>query len=194
MNKFHAFYLDNVLLVRLINKQTDNTKKEGDITLLYSGDTLIGYNIFNIQLDLPKGLLDYNKEVETLVNDRLSKINQGPLEMEDVKSYFKVGYVKECEKHPDSNKLSVTQIDFGTGDLSQVVCGASNIAQGQKVVVAQPGAVLNDGTWIGKGKLLKVDSNGMVCSAKELGLAKESQGILVLEDNVQVGSRFFNEN
>jgi len=194
MNKFHAFYLDNVLLVRMVNKQTDHTKKEGDITLLYNGETLIGYNIFNVELDLPKGLLDYNKDVERLVNERLAKINQEPLEMEDVQSYFRVGFVKECEKHPDSNKLSVTQIDFGNGDLSQVVCGASNITQGQKVVVAQPGAVLNDGTWIGKGKLLKVDSNGMVCSAKELGLSKESQGILVLEEDAVVGSRFFNEN
>jgi len=193
MNKFHAFYVQGNLLVRLSNKETTSYTSEGDVTVLYNKDQVIGYNLFDCDLSIPSGLVSYNKKTEDFVNKRLAKIEQGPLEMDDVKDYFRIGYVKECQKHPESNKLSVTKIEFGDGDESQVVCGASNIAQGQKVVVARPGAVLNNGTWIGKGKLLKVDSEGMVCSAKELGLAKESQGILVLDDGEQAGSRFFND-
>ncbi|GGH13888.1 phenylalanine--tRNA ligase subunit beta [Paenibacillus segetis] len=105
-----------------------------------------------------------------------------------------VGYVKSKEKHPDADKLNVCIIDAGVGEDLQIVCGAKNIDAGQKVPVALVGAKLPDGLEIKKAKLRGVVSQGMICSAKELGmniklLPKEQQeGILVLPENTEIGT------
>ncbi|KRE40658.1 phenylalanine--tRNA ligase subunit beta [Paenibacillus sp. Soil724D2] len=105
-----------------------------------------------------------------------------------------VGFVKSREKHPDADKLSVCIIDAGQGEDLQIVCGAKNIDAGQKVPVAMIGAVLPGGLQIKRAKLRGVESQGMICSAKELGLndkllPKEIQeGILVLPEDTEVGS------
>jgi phenylalanyl-tRNA synthetase beta chain len=104
-----------------------------------------------------------------------------------------VGYVKSREKHPDADKLSVCVIDAGQGEDLQIVCGAKNIDTGQKVPVAMIGAVLPGGLEIKRAKLRGVESQGMICSAKELGLndkllPKEIQeGILVLPEDTEIG-------
>ncbi|KWX80659.1 phenylalanyl-tRNA synthase subunit beta [Paenibacillus riograndensis] len=103
-----------------------------------------------------------------------------------------VGYVKSKEKHPDADKLNVCIVDAGQGEDLQIVCGAKNVAAGQKVPVALVGAKL-PGLEIKKAKLRGVLSQGMICSAKELGLndkllPKELQeGILVLPENTEIG-------
>lgn len=103
------------------------------------------------------------------------------------------GEVKTREKHPDADKLSVCTVDVGGGELLQIVCGAPNVAAGQKVPVALVGATLPGGVKIKRAKLRGVESQGMICSAKELGmndklLPKELQeGILVLPENVEIG-------
>lgn len=103
------------------------------------------------------------------------------------------GYVKSREKHPDADKLSVCIVDAGQGEDLQIVCGAKNVAQGQKVPVALVGAKLPDGLVIKRAKLRGVESMGMICSAKELGLndkllPKEIQeGILVLPEDTEIG-------
>ncbi|WP_261302360.1 phenylalanine--tRNA ligase subunit beta [Paenibacillus andongensis] len=105
-----------------------------------------------------------------------------------------VGFVKSREKHPDADKLSVCIIDAGQGEDLQIVCGAKNIDAGQKVPVAMIGAVLPGGLQIKRAKLRGVESQGMICSAKELGLndkllPKEIQeGILVLPEDTEIGS------
>ncbi|MEC0225842.1 phenylalanine--tRNA ligase subunit beta [Paenibacillus alba] len=105
-----------------------------------------------------------------------------------------VGYVKTREKHPDADKLSVCTIDAGQGEDLQIVCGAKNVDAGQKVPVAMIGAVLPGGLQIKRAKLRGVESQGMICSAKELGLndkllPKEIQeGILVLPEDTEIGS------
>ncbi|WP_438446546.1 phenylalanine--tRNA ligase subunit beta [Gorillibacterium sp. sgz5001074] len=104
-----------------------------------------------------------------------------------------VGYVKDRSKHPDADKLSVCIVDAGTGEDLQIVCGAKNVAAGQKVPVAMVGAKLPDGLVIKRAKLRGVESQGMICSAKELGLndkllPKEIQeGILVLPEDTRIG-------
>jgi phenylalanyl-tRNA synthetase beta chain len=104
-----------------------------------------------------------------------------------------VGYVVEKEKHPDADKLNVCQVDVGSGEMLQIVCGAKNVAAGQKVPVAVVGAKLPGDFKIKKAKLRGVASNGMICSAKELGMndklmPKEIQeGILVLPEDLEVG-------
>lgn len=100
------------------------------------------------------------------------------------------------QQHPDADKLNVCQVVDGSGEQIQVVCGAANVAIGQKVAFARVGAVLpgdakNGGFKIGKAKLRGVESHGMICSASELGLAEEtSEGILVLPDDAPVGEDF----
>ncbi|TDG00417.1 phenylalanine--tRNA ligase subunit beta [Paenibacillus piri] len=104
-----------------------------------------------------------------------------------------VGYVKTREKHPDADKLSVCTVDIGQSDDLQIVCGAKNVDAGQKVPVAVVGAKLPDGLNIKRAKLRGVESQGMICSAKELGLndrllPKEIQeGILVLPGDTKIG-------
>lgn len=105
-----------------------------------------------------------------------------------------VGYVLEKEKHPDADKLNVCKIDAGTGETLQIVCGAPNVAAGQKVPVALVGARLPGDLQIKRAKLRGVESQGMICSARELGindklLPKELQeGILVLPADTPVGT------
>ncbi|WP_110687402.1 phenylalanine--tRNA ligase subunit beta [Salinicola aestuarinus] len=93
--------------------------------------------------------------------------------------------------HPDADKLNVCQVDDGSGDPVQVVCGAPNVAEGQKVPFARVGAVLPDDFKIKKAKLRGVESRGMICSASELGLEEErSAGIHVLPEDAPVGADF----
>ncbi|MEL6722219.1 MAG: phenylalanine--tRNA ligase subunit beta [Pseudomonadota bacterium] len=101
-----------------------------------------------------------------------------------------VGEVKECEQHPNADKLRVCQVDVGTDTLTQIICGASNVAAGLKVPVALPGARLGADFKIRKTKLRGVASLGMICSAAELGLAESSPGILPLADDAPVGEDF----
>jgi phenylalanyl-tRNA synthetase beta chain len=104
-----------------------------------------------------------------------------------------VGFVKSREKHPDADKLSVCTVDVGQGEDLQIVCGAKNVDTGQKVPVAIVGAKLPDGLNIKRAKLRGVESQGMICSAKELGLndkllPKEIQeGILILPEDTEIG-------
>lgn len=105
-----------------------------------------------------------------------------------------VGYVKTKEKHPDADKLNVCTVDVGQEEDLQIVCGAANVAAGQKVPVAVIGAVLPGDFKIKRAKLRGVESQGMICSAKELGindklLPKEIQeGILVLPEQTEIGT------
>ncbi|MFP4529145.1 MAG: phenylalanine--tRNA ligase subunit beta, partial [Candidatus Kapaibacterium sp.] len=100
---------------------------------------------------------------------------------------FFTGKVVSCEKHPDADKLSVCQVDYGRGER-QIICGASNVAAGQKVMVAAPGAYIPAGDFeIGKRKIRGVESEGMICSQAELGLGEDSGGIEVLPEDTEIG-------
>jgi phenylalanyl-tRNA synthetase beta chain len=101
---------------------------------------------------------------------------------------FVVGIVTEREKHPNADRLSVCTVDTGDGDPRTIVCGAPNVAAGQIVPVALPGATMPGGAKLGKAKLRGVESHGMILSAAELELAEESEGILVLEDGAAPGT------
>ena len=95
---------------------------------------------------------------------------------------FVVGRVLAAEPHPNADRLRVCAVDTGDGERT-IVCGAANVAAGQTVPVALPGAVLPGGMKIGKAKLRGVESAGMICAASELELGEGSSGILVLEDD-----------
>lgn len=102
-----------------------------------------------------------------------------------------VGRVKECVKHPNADKLSLTKVDLGLEEDAQIVCGAPNLAAGQKVLVATVGTTLYSAEgepWkIKKGKIRGEVSEGMICAEDELGLGNDHSGIIVLPDDVEVG-------
>ena len=114
-------------------------------------------------------------------------------EVQSIKGGLKglyVGKVLTCEMHPNSDHLHVTTVDLGKGEPSQIVCGAPNVAAGQKVIVADLGCVLYDGDKefvIKKSKLRGVDSCGMICAEDEIGIGTSHDGIIVLPEDAQVG-------
>ena len=100
-----------------------------------------------------------------------------------------IAEVKSVEKHPDADRLNVTQVDAGTGELVQIVCGAPNVKAGIKVPCSLPGAVLPGNFKIKPTKMRGVVSNGMLCSAKELGLPDDGvDGLHILPDDSPVGA------
>ena len=99
----------------------------------------------------------------------------------DALDNFVVGRVIEAEQHPNADRLRVCLVDVGDHDPSQIVCGAPNVAAGQTVAVARPGAVMPDGSKLGKAKLRGVESNGMILAEDELAIGTEHDGIMVLE-------------
>ncbi|MDQ2719626.1 MAG: phenylalanine--tRNA ligase subunit beta [Bacteroidota bacterium] len=122
------------------------------------------------------------------------------LEVEDIQKYEQVnngleslfiGKVILCEKHPDADKLKLTTIDNGKGETLQIVCGAPNVAVGQKVIVAPVGATLypikGEPITIKKAKIRGAESHGMLCAEDEIGLGKSHEGIIVLPEDVKTG-------
>lgn len=102
-----------------------------------------------------------------------------------------VGQVLTCAPHPNSDHLHVTTVDLGKGEPQQIVCGAPNVAAGQKVIVADLGCVLYDGDKefvIKKSRLRGVDSFGMICAEDEIGVGNDHSGIIVLPDDAVVGT------
>ena len=99
-----------------------------------------------------------------------------------------VARIAASVQHPNADKLSVTQIDLGQADMLQVVCGAKNFKVGDKVPLATLGTRLPNGVEIKQAPLRGVDSFGMLCSAKELGLSEESSGLLILPADLAPGT------
>ena len=134
-------------------------------------------------------LVDLPADVEALAR----ALTMGGLEVEEIEpvaasfSGIVVAQVKSVAPHPNADKLRVTEVDAGTGEVLTIVCGAPNVAAGQRVPCALIGAKLPN-LAIGKAKLRGVESSGMLCSARELGLSQEHAGLLVLPDDAPIGS------
>src|SRR5450830_1211716 len=138
----------------------------------------------------------------TLTSEELSHLlTMSGLEVEEVEpvappfSNVVVGLVREMEKHPNADRLNVCQVDVGTGTLLNIVCGAPNVRPGLKVVCAKAGAVLPPGAdgkpfEIKVGKLRGVESQGMLCSARELKLSEDHGGLMELPEDAPIGADF----
>ena len=121
-------------------------------------------------------------------SDIAKTFNSIGLEVDRIEEYrvpqkIVFGKVLECEKHPDADKLNVCQVDIGSS-IRQIVCGASNVRAGLNVVVATVGAKMPGGLLIKPVKLRGIDSDGMICSASEIGLPDLGKGILELDDSI----------
>ena len=137
----------------------------------------------------------------TIEPERLSKLlTSVGLEVESLEKYeslkgglqgLVIGEVLAAEKHPNADKLTVTKVNIGSGEPLQIVCGAPNVAAGQKVVVATVGATIypkkGDPLTMKIAKIRSVESYGMICAEDEIGLSDDHAGILVLPADVKVG-------
>ena len=149
----------------------------------------VSYNWLQTYLDFP-----YTAE-------QLSEIlTQTGLEVEGLETFEEIqgglngvviGEVLTCEQHPDADKLKVTTVNIGAETPLQIVCGAPNVAAGQKVIVATVGCTLypqpDQAFEIKKAKIRGVASEGMLCAEDELGLGQSHDGILVLPQDTPVG-------
>jgi tRNA-binding protein len=191
--------IGDVLLISLktIDPEQRAFEKKGDVARIFNEETgeTVGYNIFNASNYYEftgNGSVELNEEIVSVINDILAKNGFSEQLQADFSPKFVVGYVKEKEKHPNADKLSVCKVDVGN-EVLQIVCGAPNVEAGQKVVVAKIGAVMPSGLVIREAELRGVPSYGMICSARELDLpnAPQEKGILVLSDEYEVGQPFF---
>ena len=140
---------------------------------------------------------------EKLEPEKLSKILTAiGLEVESLDKYEEikgsleglvVGEVLLCSKHPDADKLSITKVDIGTGEPLQIVCGAANVAEGQKVIVAPIGTTIypfsGEPITMKKAKIRGLESFGMICAEDEIGLSNNHAGILVLPVDLKAGMK-----
>src|SRR4030088_3218459 len=99
-----------------------------------------------------------------------------------------VAQITAASQHPNADRLTVCEVDDGSGTKRQIVCGATNYKVGDKVPLAMPGAKLPNGTEIRKSKLRGVESDGMLCSAIELGLGEDASGLLILSPDAKIGA------
>jgi len=131
-------------------------------------------------------------EIDLPPKELADKLTMGGLEVEEITPVageftgIVVAHVKSVAPHPNADKLRVTEVDAGTGETLTIVCGAPNVAAGQKVPCALVGAKL-PGMEIRKAKLRGVESSGMLCSARELGLSEDHGGLLILDPSAKVG-------
>ena len=114
--------------------------------------------------------------------ERIEPIGVGEL------ASFVVGKVVSAEQHPDADRLKVCEVDDGSGEPRTIVCGAPNVEAGQTVAVALPGAVMPDGTKLGKAKLRGIESSGMILAEDEVGIGGDHHGIMVLDASLAAGA------
>ena len=185
--------LGETLLITIQSKEEVTYEDKKNITLIKDENgALVGLNIFNVEnLKLDgEGSIDLTEDQKEILQKRLEK-NGIKIDLEgNNDEFFVVGEVLSCEKHADADKLKVTEVKVNEEETLQIVCGAPNVEAGQKVVVALSGAMMPSGLLIKKSKLRGVESNGMLCSKRELGLPQEeARGILVLDADTKVGTR-----
>ena len=123
---------------------------------------------------------------------RLASVGLPPERIERVgvgdPAAFVVGRVLSAERHPDADRLTVCAVDDGSGEPRQIVCGAPNVAAGQVVAVARPGAVMPDGSRLGEAKLRGVNSSGMILAEDEVGISHDHNETMVLADGLEPGT------
>lgn len=170
---------NNNVILMTTTKKHDRVKTEGGITTLFAGSEVVGVNVFESDLGIEAGLVNSKSMPDEIVN----------LFSGNIENPFEVGYIESIEKHPKSEKLNVCQVRLNSG-VTQIVCGASNVEQGIKVIVAKIGAVMPSGMKIIPSKLIDIPSNGMICSLRELGREQQSPGIEILGEDFNIGEDY----
>jgi phenylalanyl-tRNA synthetase beta chain len=144
-------------------------------------------------MQFPESWLRTFVDVGLSTDELAEQLTMAGLEVEEVEpaaapfSGVLVARIESVQPHPDADKLKICQVNAG-GEMLQIVCGAPNAASGMVVPLATVGAVLPGGLKIGVAKMRGVESSGMLCSAKELGLSQEHSGLMALDERLPVGT------
>lgn len=170
---------ENDVVLMTTTKSGKTVKTEDNITVISGKDGVVAVNGFNLGLELKPGLNDSTAMPSNMINNFETEL-ENP---------FEVGLIESIEKHPKSEKLNICQVVLKSGK-TQIVCGAPNVAVGIKVIVAKVGAVMPSGMSIVPSKLIDVESNGMICSLRELGREQQNPGIEILGDDYTVGQDY----
>ena len=150
----------------------------------------ISYNWLKQYIDIPESPEEIGK-ILTSTGLEVEHVEEHETVKGGLKGLF-VGSVLTCVKHPNADKLSVTTVDVGSGKILNVVCGAPNVAAGQKVIVAVPGTTVHPTTGtpfeIKVAKIRGEQSEGMICAEDEIGLGASHAGIMILDPSAKVGT------
>ncbi|EOA07165.1 Phenylalanine-tRNA ligase [Mycoplasma yeatsii 13926] len=188
--KFGVFYNKqfDTLLVSFSDKPATDTETINNVVVLKNKDEVVGVNIFEVSKDIQieDSFCSEKQEVVEYVENILKDIY--PVKQE---KQFLIGKILSCEAI-EGTHLHLCEVDIKQ-EVLQIVCGASNARKGLLVVVATSGSWMPNGSLITEGKVKGIDSYGMLCSARELKLEKESQGIIELgsEYSNKIGQSFW---
>ncbi|MGL5295631.1 MAG: YtpR family tRNA-binding protein [Culicoidibacterales bacterium] len=189
--------IGDVLLVNF-DRVSDNFtyERRGDVAqIIDEAGVIVGYNIFNASQKMTLTQTGVYLDDAKTGRDAEAIIVAAGFDAFPSNAYepnFVIGEVVGFEAHPKSDHLSICQVNIGS-KIEQIVCGAPNVALGQKVPVAVVGAIMPSGLQIVPAQLRTVDSNGMICAMRELALpnAPQEKGIMVLPADAPVGMGFF---
>lgn len=179
---YYDHKIDYLLIKTNYSGLVNNIAQQDDLITLKNNSDIIGFNIKNISNifnDLKPGL-------NYLSSDQL-KILKRKINSEQFSNWkycyepFIVGKIVKIEKVANSDKLQLCQVKIGNEKILNIICGAKNVSLDELVVVAQNGAFLPNGEPIIAGKVFNINSDAMICSAKELNLELKSSGILILD-------------
>ena len=201
MDRYGVFYnyktIGDVLLIIFDQRENpDEVIKQDDVVVIKKNKKIIGINIFNISKIMKikaNGFIPLlDDKVLDVINHILENHNLPILEKQK-NSGFVVAKITNIEEHPDSDHLHICNVDVGEDKELQIVCGAFNAKKDLICVCALPYAFMPSGKQIIPGKLLGIDSNGMLCSGRELSLDgyENKRGLLELDDTYKIGTDFF---
>lgn len=201
MDRYGVFYnyktIGDVLLIIFDQRENpDEVIKQDDVVVIKRNKKIIGINIFNISKIMKIKANGFIPLLDDKVLDVINHILENhnlPILEKQINSGFVVAKITNIEEHPDSDHLHVCNVDVGEDKELQIVCGAFNARKDLICVCALPYAFMPSGKQIIPGKLLDIDSNGMLCSGRELSLDgyENKRGLLELDDTYKVGSDFF---
>lgn len=201
-NNYALFYNretigDILMIVFDENTRPNEVIKNDNVVTLKKDGEIIGINIFNISEVMKikaKGLIPVvDEKILSVINSILRNANVPELK-EKKDSGFRVARIVNIDEHPDSEHLHICDVDVGESETLQIVCGAANAKKDLLCVCAMPFTFMPSGKQIIPGKLLGIESNGMLCSGRELGLDgfEGKRGLLELNENeYKVGEDFF---
>ncbi len=186
---YNKLMLNDTMVISVSSNVPDRNVRTEFGTLLYNGDEFVGINFFDVSkyIDLEEGYLFLTKKIDTVIQEKFNV---------DLKKYhspkFVVGQIIELEQIPNTH-LTKCIVDINREKL-QVVCGGTNLSQGIKVVVAMAKVVMPSGKVLIPSKLMGIESNGMICSKKEIFKNIQNPDpdghIMILDDNYNIGDEF----
>ncbi|GAA5414840.1 YtpR family tRNA-binding protein [Ureaplasma ceti] len=185
---YNQLSLQDAMLITLSNKEVTRVENHDDFVVLFNNDDMVGVNIFNVSktMALDNGLIYPTEEILNFIQTRTNL---------DLRAFctpnFVVAEILECED-VEGTHLHKCKVDLGA-DLgkTQIVCGAINARAGLRTVCATVGTFMPSGAFIADGKLMSLESHGMLCSARELKIANDNKpGIIELDNSYTVGTPF----